>query len=266
VARAVASLREGVSSRYAIAAALKTLDVLFAFEGSQRPLTVTELARRSGTSKNQAYRCLKSLEVAGVVQESPQGFVLTTRLLSLVPAIHRPSFLAVAEPEMVSLREETGETVNLFALAGPRDLVCVATLPTLRAVGLMARVGLRAGLHAGAVPKAVLAALPALQREQVLRELPTLERYTAHTVLDPDRLRAELVETRRRGFSISDQDFEEGARGVGAAILGPDDSPVGGISVGGPISRLDLAWCERVGPRVREAARRIGLRLGSRAH
>lgn len=248
--------------RYAIAAAVKTLDVLFAFAGSERGLSIAEAAARSGTTKNQAYRCLKSLEMAGLVQEDRGGFVLTARVLQLASAVHRPTLLAAAEGELQRIRQETGETANLFALTGPREVVCLATLQGIYAIGLMARPGLTAGLHAGAVPKAILAALPSIQREQILAELPGLVRYTARTESNPERLRVELEETAKRGFSVSDEDFEEGARGVGAAILGPDGYPVGGLSVGGPSSRLDIDCLRRFGPWVQAAALRVSRRLG----
>lgn len=248
--------------RYAIAAAVKTLDVLFAFAGSERGLSIAEAAARSGTTKNQAYRCLKSLEMAGLVQEDRGGFVLTARMLQLASAVHRPTLLAAAEGELQRLRQETGETANLFALAGPRELVCLATLQGTHPIGLMARPGLVAGLHAGAVPKAILAFLPSIQREQILSELPGLVRYTPRTESNAERLRVDLEETAKRGFSISDEDFEDGARGVGAPIFGPDGYPVGGLSVGGPSMRLDPETLRQFGPQVQAAALRVSRRLG----
>ncbi len=248
--------------RYAIAAAVKTIDVLFAFAGTERGLSIAEAAARSGTTKNQAYRCLKSLEMAGLVQEDRGGFVLTTRILQLASAVHRPTLLAAAEGELQRLRHETGETANLFALTGPRELICLATLQGIHAIGLMARPGLVAGLHAGAVPKAVLAFLPSIQREQILAELPGLVRSTPRTEANPERLRVELEETVKRGFSVSDEDVEEGARGVGAPIFGPDGYPVGGLSVGGPSNRLDMEALRQFGPLVQAAALRVSRRLG----
>ncbi|MCL6596445.1 MAG: IclR family transcriptional regulator [Firmicutes bacterium] len=249
-------------SRYAVQSAVKTFEVLFAFRGADRPLAVPDVAQRLGMSRNQVYRCFKTLEAVGLVREGVRGFSLTEKLLELVPALESPSLLSVAAPLLVQLRNQTGETVNLCTPVGQDEVEIVASYPTLRSVGLLPRVGTRSYLHAGSVPKAVLAHLPAEAVERFLARLPSLPRYTDRTVIDPERLREELALTRERGYSISDQDFEEGARGVGVAILGPDGLPVGGLSVGGPAERLDDAALERYADLAMATAAAISRRLG----
>jgi len=255
-----------VHSRYAISSAVKTLQVLFAFEGTQGPTTLQELSRRAGLTTNQTFRCLKSLEDFGLVQEVRSGYALTPTLLRLTPSVlHEPLLIDVAETALLALRDDTGETVNLMALIGNRETLCLATYPSPQSVRLVTQVGQRALLHAGATSKAVLAWLSESEQEDWLRMLPLLPRLTESTVLDPELLRSELAATRERGYSITDQDYEPGARGVGAPILGPDGRPIGGLSVGGPHERVDDRAIERFGRLAVEAAARISRRLGYRA-
>jgi DNA-binding IclR family transcriptional regulator len=251
-------------SRYSVQAAVKTLEVLFAFRGATGPLVVPEVAARLGMSRNQVYRCFKTLEAVGIVQEEARGFSLTDKLLELVPAMTRESLLAVAEPLLLQLRNDTGETVNLVVPVDRDEAVCIATYATTHSIGLLTRVGQRSRYHAGAVPKAMLAFMPPEQVEHVLASLPSLPRYTPATQTDPEHLRAEIEAVRQRGYSVTDGDFEEGARGVGVPIFGPDGWPVGGLSVGGPMSRVDQVALDRLAALALATGAAISQRLGYR--
>ena len=254
--------RANESSRYAVQAAVKTLEVMFAFGDTQRPLSMPEVATRVGLPRNQVYRCLKTLEAVGVIAEGESGFFLTAKILQLIPSVQGQSLLAVSKPTLLRLRDATAETVNLIARVTERSLVCLASYHTPQAIGLMTRVGQTSDPHAGAVAKAVLAFAPQEEQERIIAALPTFTRYTDRTIFDPDALRHDLAETRARGYSISDEDFEPGAAGVGAPVFGADGVPIAGISAGGPVGRVDKAALAHLGPMVVDAAKEISAMLG----
>src|SRR5690606_21950955 len=116
-------------------------------------------------------------------------------------------------------------------------------------------------LHAGAVPKAMLAWLSVPERSAILERLQDLPAFTPKTVLDRCALERELEAIRERGFAISDEDFDAAARGVGAPIFSPHDHVVAGSSVGGPSFRLDADTLPRFAQLVRAAAEGITRRL-----
>jgi len=247
-----------------VQAAAKTFDVLFAFKSRYGLMTVAEVTAQCGLSRNQVYRCLKTLEALGIVREETRGFRLTTKLLELVPAMGEPALLAVAEPLLLELRDATRETVNLVAPVDDDQTICLATYPPSRSIGLLTRPGQRSRLHAGAVPKAMLAFMDSAVIDRVLAALPDLPRYTERTELDPRRLLEELRKIRERGFSVSNGDFEEGARGVGVPIFGPDGRPLGGFSIGGPAARVDDASLARYARLALSTSAAISQRLGYR--
>jgi DNA-binding IclR family transcriptional regulator len=245
-----------------VQAAVKTLEVLFAFRGAGGPLGAADVAQRLGMTRSQAYRCLKTLEAVGVVREEARGFTLTGKLLELVPAMTSQSLLAVAEPLLIQLRDETGETTNLAVPVDVDEVHVVASYQTSRAIGMLSKVGNRSYLHAGSVPKAMLAFMPLAEIERFLAKMPDLPRYTPNTDVDPAHLREELRRIRARGYSLSDQDYEESVRGVGAPVFGPDGAPIAGVSVGGPASRIDDATLDRFGRLTVATAGAISQRLG----
>lgn len=250
-------------SKYAIDSAMKTLQVLFTFRHAPHTFTIAELEQLIGLSKNQIFRCLKSMEDFGLVRMDQHGRYRVTPLIyqiAFAGEVEAP-LEEVAQPVMDHLQTVTGETVNLCCLVEGQSVI-VARRNSHHGVRLTVRLGERTGLHAGANPKAMLAFLPAEEQERVLSMLPLLQKQTEKTVMDPDVLRRELEEIRHRGYSISNEDFEPGAIGVGAPIFGKEGKVVGGISAGGPVNRVGDEQIEWFGEATILAANRISRLLG----
>lgn len=248
-------------SRYTIQSAIKVLDTLFAF-GNREALSMEELAQRTKQSRNQAFRCVRTLEEYGLLAERDGGYVLTPMLLRLMPSLRRDPIASISEPYLRALQQRTDETVNLVVRWKQIETITMATFPSRHSVRLVTETGQVSLLHAGATPKAMLAFMSEAEREEVLSHLPEYPRYTEFTQTDPEKLRAELAEIRRRGYSISDQDFELGGRGVGAAIFNREGKPVAGLSIGGPITRVGDDVMREWGPLVVSVAQAISADLG----
>jgi len=257
--------RRTTENQYVISSAYRTLEVLLAFTAPPHRFSLAELTLSMGLEKGQLYRSLKTLEQAGFVRpDGDSRFTLTpvVNTLSAAYAGSRPiSLVDVARAHLDELALDSGESVNLFVLAGERA-VCVDSRESRKQVRLASPLGISLPLHAGAVPKAMLANLPEAVRERVIGELGEMPAYTDATVLDPDALRAELLRTRERGYSISDEDYDAAARGVGAPIFDGNGEVVGGVSVGGPSFRVDDEALDRFAVLITQVARAISKQLG----
>lgn len=254
-------------SPYRIASAYRTLQVLQAFALPPHRFGLSELVGRLGLEKNQLYRSLKTLEEAGFLWVGGDGrFSLTPLLNSLSTAAARANgphgnLADVAAPFLDEVAAKSRETVNLFVRAG--DLaVCIDRRESDQLVKLTSVLGRSVPLHAGAVPKAILAHLPEGQRRQVLSRLASLPKYTEKTQLEPEALERELALTRERGYSISDEDFDAAARGVGAPIFDERGEVIAGISVGGPSFRVDDGVLAEFSQLISRVAHAISQRLG----
>lgn len=248
-------------SRYAIQSAIKVLDTLFAFNTTDA-LTCDELGRRTEQSRNQVFRCVKTLQDYGLVVERDDGYVLTPMMLQLLPSIRRDPIASIAEPYLRAVQEETDETVNLVVRWKGRETITLSTFPSRHGIRLVSQAGQVSLLHAGATPKAMLAFMTVKDQEAVLAELASYPQYTPYTEMNPEKLRVELAEIRQRGYSISNQDFELGGRGVGAPIFDRHGEPVAGTSVGGPVSRVTDETLKVWGPMLVSVAQAISAELG----
>ena len=155
------------------------------------------------------------------------------------------SLLAVAGPMLVRLRDATGEIIRFGVPGDAGQVQIVASHPTHPPVGTLGKVAARVYLQAGSVPKAVLAFMPQRTPTASSRRCPSCRgthpppRWTRSTCA------TSLAASGRSADSIGDQDFEDGARGVGAPVFGPEGRPLAGLSVGGPADRMDDAALER---------------------
>jgi DNA-binding IclR family transcriptional regulator len=93
-------------------------------------------------------------------------------------------------------------------------------------------------MHWTSLGKAILSTMPP-DRVETIAETHGLPRATDNTITDLDSLREELASVRERGYSIEDEERQEGIRAVGVPIRGDDDgAAIGAISISGPRQRI----------------------------
>jgi DNA-binding IclR family transcriptional regulator len=203
------------------------------FERGRPEMSLAEFARRSGHSKSTTYRLLLTLVEAGWLERSPSGaFRLTIKAFQVGSVlVDSLELRQEAGPIMARMAAEIDQAVYLVVAAGTRA-VCLERIDSGQGVRLTELyVGGSQPLNLGAAPRALLAfdqdrLLPPMLKEG-------LARRTEHSFVDPADLLSDLAETRRRGYSISDQDVTEGIGAIGAPILGPNSVAIGALSFGG---------------------------------
>jgi IclR family acetate operon transcriptional repressor len=167
---------------------------------------------------------------------------------------------SVSRDIITRLAELMGESVNVAALDHGLP-VYIAQADGARSMRMVTRVGQAVPLHSTAVGKAILAFLPDDKRTQLLSEGP-YPAVTKSTITQPERLSADLRETRSRGFAVEREEHEEGVASVAAPVLGVGGQVVGAINVSAPIGRAPRAVLLEWGPTIVEHAATISERLG----
>ncbi|WP_172620748.1 IclR family transcriptional regulator [Rubrobacter xylanophilus] len=229
--------------------------------------TLHDLARRSGLPKPSAFRMLRTLENAGLVERLPDTdlYRLGVRCLILGQAyLEQTDLRAEARPILERLREEFDETVHLAVLDGELRVVYLDKLETAHAVGLMmSRVGRTVPSYCTGIGKALLANQTG-DPVSCLEENGMLLRYTPNTICDPHALRKELKSVRERGYALDLEEHEPGVRCVASPVFGPDGSVVAGISIAGPANRLPKKLLQgKLAEATMRAAREISYRMGA---
>ncbi|MGP3963711.1 IclR family transcriptional regulator [Nonomuraea sp. 3N208] len=227
----------------------------------ERPgLSLTQLAEAAGLPKSTVLRLTVPLIEARLLERDRRtgAYRLGHGTLRLGQAyLATLDLRAVAAEESHRLMSEVRETVHLVVY-DPPHVVYIDKVENDANVRMASRIGSRGAAHCTAVGKAILAWQP----EDALAEL-TLEPRTKHTIIDHDRLRAELAHIRRRGYAVDDRENEPEVRCVAAPIFNHNDAVAAAISVSGLTSRITAARVRELGPLVAGTAARISRKLGS---
>ena len=133
----------------------------------------------------------------------------------------------------------------------------MARVPVSRIMTVAISVGTRFPAYATSMGRVLLAGLS----DDGTRRLPvarcSLDRLTTRTVGTPAALRAELAKVRTQGFSLVDQELEEGLRAVAAPIRDRVGRVVASVNISAHASRNSLESMRRnlVPPLLAAAAR-----------
>ena len=198
----------------------KAMVVLGSIEDGPRSLG--ELQSATGLPRATAHRLATALETHGLLRRDAQGrFELGPHLVTLGRAASgRFELIESAMPVLKTLRETTGESVQLFVREGDARR-CVISLESPH--------GLR-----WIVPEGSLLPLDLGSSGRVLRG-----------------------ETTRSGFVESVGEREPGVASVSAPIVDSSGAVVAALAVSGPIERLSRTPGKRFGRAVADAAQRI---------
>jgi len=220
----------------------RALQVLQQFRTPTDALTVTEIARRLGIHRSSASRLVSTLGARGFLERTAVGDLV--RLGPEVARLARVTFASrelalLAQPVMDRLARDTGETVTLAVPAGD-DALTVAQADGSYFVSSGKWVGLRTPLHCTADGKVLLAFDAAAPGRD-------LARCTDRTTVDPDALARELDAVRKRGFAVSEGEFERGLVGLAAPVW-EDGSCMAALCISGPQYRVDRTVADTLAP------------------
>lgn len=243
-------MRAGVAS---VARALSLLDAL---ADSDRPLGVSELARRIGVNASTASRLLATLEQTGYVERTSSGpYRLGLKLVRLSEHVLAGIDLRErARPWLQWLVVETGETATL-SVPGPTEAVTVDFVSSPRSVASMARLGRPSVPHATAAGKVMLAFAEASLSEP-------LTAYTEHTITDVKVLEAELQRVRKTGLAEAAAEREPDLAALAVPVLGRERQLVAILGLQGPASRVPGPAQEALAGPLRRAAAELAAALG----
>jgi IclR family acetate operon transcriptional repressor len=245
--------------------ALTLLDELG--EAGHEGMTLTELGRTLGVSKSTAYSILHTLLTRGFVASSGTGmhrrYRLGMALARLGDVVVSQHLLAdVAMPELRSLTAETGLTSRV-AIMDEIYAVAIGRVDARQGViRFAADLGRQEHLHSSAVGKAMLSLLDE-ETVRAIAEETGLPAKTQHTIVDAAALLSDLATVRRRGYSIDDEEDNEGVFCVGAAVIDHSGRCAGAISATGVKLDLPASQIEQLGATVRAHALRISAALGA---
>jgi DNA-binding IclR family transcriptional regulator len=244
----------GVPRLFAVIRALATVQA----EGGR----VTQIARSVGLTQATTHRLLQSLAAEGIVEQDPltKLYRLGIEFFALAAQAGNPGNLrTLCRPALLRLCASLGDSIFLLARSG-FDAVCLdrseGPFPIRSFTG---DVGGRVALGVGQGALAILAFLPEVEREEVIRF--NLSRVREYGVYDEVYLRTEIDRVRQSGFASRSTGLLDGMAGVAVPILDREGRAVAALAVGTIADRLNADRLPTVVDLLRREAAGIGPRI-----
>ncbi|MFT6556183.1 IclR family transcriptional regulator [Sneathiella sp.] len=243
----------------------RALSVLNVIAENPPGMTLTGISRALGLAPSTSHRLLTTLQEERYVQYDRdsshwqigmQAFVTGNGFLS------SRDLVSVARPFMRRMMEESGETVNL-AISEGDDVIYMAQVESREMMRVYSKPGNRVPLHCSGVGKAIMMLMDDTDIDRIisLRGLPKL---TEKTFTDSDRLKRELLQSRRQRFAIDDEEHAVGLRCVASVIYDEYAEPLAAVSISGPAARISAERLPVLGQTAFQFAQEITAALGGR--
>lgn len=204
--------------------------VLKVFSRQEPELTLTEVAQRCGLPRSAARRFLLTLVDLGYAGVDGRHYYLRSRVLELgftyLSSLALPD---VARPHLERLSARLQRSTSVAILDGD-DVVYVQRVAAKRILAAGIGVGTRLPAYVTSHGRALLAAQPDDALDDYLARV-TLERRTSRTVRTPEQLRRRLKEARARGWSLVDQELEEGVSSLAVPLRDITGDVVASVNV-----------------------------------
>jgi len=218
------------------------------FEG----LSLTEVSQRLGINKSTAYRYLSTLENYRFLEKNENRYSLGLKIFEMG---NRVPVVKLISEKIYPLLLEFGflfnETISLGVLSD-ENVVVLERIEKGRSVINQVYVGTKIPLYCTGLGKAILSILSPERLEQVLAKVH-LEQFTPNTITTQEGLIADILETRKRGFSIDDAEYAEELKCLAVPLALERFAFLGAISVTSPKSRLDSERVHYISQHLQEA-------------
>lgn len=239
--------------------------VLQTFDEERTNPTLAEIAAATGYSRPAVRRILLTLQNLGYVRGNGGRWSLTPRVLSIgqhYSASH--SMIEIAQPHLLELAEQTHESASLAVLDG-EEVVYIGRVPVRRVMTINVSVGTRVPAHATSMGRVLLAWAPPDQVDQVIAR-SGLRAYTQRTVADMAEFRRVLRTVQDQGWSLVEEELEEGLLSVSAPVRDQFGTVVAALASSTSSGRSNATRLQRdVVPLLLRTAAHISTDLGHRA-
>jgi IclR family pca regulon transcriptional regulator len=194
------------------------LTIITAFSADRPQLSVSDVAEITGITRAAARRFLLTLLDLGYVSSEGRTFTLTPKVLELgYSYLSVLSLPQIARPYMSALATEVGLGVSIAVLDGTESVNVGRVERSESLVRVSVPVGTRLPAFCNSMGRVLLAALPEEDLDRYF-EAAVLEPRTSRTITDPEKLRKQLKTTARRGYSVINQELEEGLISVAVPL------------------------------------------------
>ena len=220
-----------------VEALARGLSVLEAFDADHGEMTLSEVARRTGTSPAAARRALITLCELGYLGQTGKRFSPRPKLLALGASFYGAARVPeLLQPHLREVVSAFGDASSVATLDGG-EVIYVAHLSVQRARRPSATVGARYPAWATSLGRAILSGLPDGALDAWLAQVEPAP-LTDCCVTDRAELAAEIQRARGLGYSVTCDQLDYGITAIAVPVRAPDGRVVAALNSSGYTGRV----------------------------
>lgn len=239
-----------------------TLKLLRSFKMEKPQRGVRELAEELGMGKSSVQRILTTLASEGFVNknEETNKYELGISVLELSSIVLGQIDLHnEALPIIKQLADKCNETAHLAVLDNDQ-IVYLSKVESRSSIKLPSHSGLHNHVHCTSSGKLLLAFGEPEKVEVIIEK--GLPKFTPNTITDPSAFRNELINIKKRRYSVSNGEFTVGVTSVSAPIRDHTGKVIAAINLVGPSSRINKPRIDYFAEELLHAGELISEKLG----
>lgn len=206
--------------------------------------TLSETAAIAGLNRATARRMLATLVALKYCEADGRYFSLRPRALGLgLSYLNALPYWGYAQRALEDLRNKIGESCAL-AVLDETDIVYALRLPARRILSANLGIGSRLPAHVVSLGRVLLAALPAVEREDYLRTTE-FKPITPRTIIDPKKLAREFQRIDEQGYAWIDGELDPAICGIAVPVRDQSGNVVAAISINTISGTIDEATAKK---------------------
>lgn len=220
-----------------------------------------DIARQLDIPVTTTLRIMTTLHLEGLVRKNGAQFELGPVLIQLGNAsLAGTEIRTAALPVLEKLTGQIDETCHLAIPCDDRSLI-VAVQDSPHPLRAASRPGFLAELHCSSTGKTFLAFLHQDRLAELFAKM-RLTKRTTHTLTTLNEIRRESELTRKRGYSLDDEEFNLGVRCLAAPVYASDGACVAAIGITAATVRFTKDRIPEMAAAVKGAATELSRLLG----
>lgn len=238
------------------------LTILKLFTEKKPEITGKEVSEILGISSSAVSRLMATLSDEGFITKiaGSHRYRLGSTVLSLSGVltstleIYKESF-----PFLQQLVRQTGETVHLAVLENLR-IVYLHKIESDHPIETLSHLGKSNPLHCTSSGKILSAYL----NESFINYYISLglDRYTPHTITDPETFKTHLKQVKKQGYSIDIEEFLTETVSIAAPIRDFTNKVIASVNIVGPVIRVNQSTIPELIKQVMKTGKDISYQMG----
>lgn len=218
----------------------KAFEIVKLIEKNQGKYTLTDIVKALGINKTTAFRNLKTLEELNILEKINNLYYLGISLFEMGSKVYlKQIIIEKIHPILRKLSEEVNETVNLAKIHNSMVLY-LDKIESRRSLQIQSSIGDTLPLYCTSLGKSILSILPENEMMEIIKNI-SFEKTTNKTISNKIKLIEQINEIKLRGYSVDDEEFEEGLICISVPLYLKNHNFYGSISLSGPSIRFDQA-------------------------